>query len=348
MLNIYRLFKTPRRNGGERGATASPPAHASSLPLHKGLSPFRLSPHPKRRNTNTSPAGNRVLSGVKESTTDSNHQWKSVDEITDNFADNIGHDLFEPPQLHSTTLEGIFPPSNNPPPKQQLSTTITNIRNKEAVVTNRMKVMHGLDFPHGMPLGPFPSFQELYEKINKWAKDPSTVGGSFTVKKDSTNLPSKFRGPSQKIICSRGGCTRGKTIVIKDDDEAGEQSKQQRDNQQPSQITGCPWEVWTELTTEGWMVTYPTKKAIDFVFKTGKNVCLWHNHEVAKTFEERLVFAPMRELPRELEEFADHLYEGGCMTASEIYTALVAKCRREDIPITFIQSDIKNRYKTYR
>ncbi len=280
---------------------------------------------------------------IRSSTTtsaDIDLHWKSLDdEITNlDITDNVGHVLFEPPQLHSTAAEGVFPPNS-----------VTKLRNKEAVIKNRVRALHGLEFPDGMPMGPFPSFQELYKEINKWAKDPSTVGGSFTVKKDSTNPTTKYRGPSQKIICSRGGCNRGKIIDITDDThKKGEQQKQQRDQQQPSQIIGCPWEVWTEQTTEGWMVTYPTKKAIKFVLDNGMNACLGHSHELAKTLEERLVFAPMRELPIVLEEFADHLHEGGCMTASEIYTALVAKCRRENIEITFIQSDIKNKYKTCR
>ena len=262
------------------------------------------------------------------------NNWKSVD--LENADTNIGHDLFEPPRLHSTTVEGIFSPTNSAPIKEEhhVSTHLpptniakSNIRTKEAVINHRMKVLNGLDFPDGMPMGPFPTFQVLYEEINKWAKDTSTGDGSFSVKKDTTGQSTKIRGPSQRIICSRGGCNREKTIHIKDDiEQEGEQQKQRRDQQLPSQIIGCPWEIWTELTTEGWMVTNPTKKAKKFVLDNGKNVCLWHSHELAKTIEERLVFAPMRELPTELQDFADHLNEGGCMVASEIYTAVVAKC----------------------
>ena len=369
MFSYMRLFnKAPGRNQGGGGveqehrvlgAPASPSAsaHLSSSPLPQGVSPFHQSPHPKRRNTNPSP-GSRVLNhGVIESSTmssDIKHHWKSAD--LENADTNIGHDLFEPPRLHSTAVEGIFPTTNSALMKVEhhvithlppTNITKSNMRTKEAVVNHRMKVLNGLDFPDRMPMGPCPTFQMLYEEINNWAKDPSTGGGSFSVKKDSTSQSTKNRGPSQKIICSRGGCNREKTIHTKDDiEQEGEQQKQRRDQQQPSQIIGCPWEIWTELTTEGWMVTQPTKKANTFALDNGKNVCLWHSHELAKTLEERLVFASMRELPKGLQEFADHLNEGGCMAASEIYTALVAKCRRENIEITFIQSDIKNRYQT--
>ena len=345
---------TPRRNHQQGGV--------GGTPLRSGLSPSRLSPNPKRRNTNLSPGSRVILNGVLQSSTtasaDINQHWKSVDEVTNlDHADDIGHDLFEPPRLlHSTITEGIFSQSNSAPPimlkeGHQINdrkNIMGNMRNVEAVMEHRVSVMQGLDFPDGMPLGPFPSFQQLYDEINKWAKDSSTVGGSFTVKKNTTNPPTKFRGPSQKILCTRGGSTREKKVVINDDDEVGEQPKQQRNQQQPSTIIGCPWGVWTELTTEGWMVTYPTKEAMKFVMSKGKDVCLWHSHELPKTIEERLVFAGMRELPKDLEVFADHLWEGGCMTASEIYTALVAKCRRENTEITFIQTDIKNKYKTPR
>lgn len=110
---------------------------------------------------------------------DIKHHWKSAD--LENADTNIGHDLFEPPQLHSTAVEGIFPTTNSALMKVEhhvithlppTNITKSNMRTKEAVVNHRMKVLNGLDFPDRMPMGPCPTFQMLYEEINNWAKDP--------------------------------------------------------------------------------------------------------------------------------------------------------------------------------
>jgi hypothetical protein len=161
MFNIVKfLMPTPRRNheqGGEGGT-----------PLRSGLSPLRLSPNPKRRNTNLSPGSRVISNGVLQSSTtasaDINQHWKSVDEVTNlDHADDIGHDLFEPPRLlHSTITEGIFSQSNSAPPMlkeghqiNERKNIMGNMRNVEAVMKHRVSVMQGLDFPDGMPLGPF-------------------------------------------------------------------------------------------------------------------------------------------------------------------------------------------------
>jgi hypothetical protein len=104
--------------------------------------------------------------------------------------------------------------------------------------------------------------------------------------------------------------------------------------------------VWTEETTAGWVVTLPLKMAIKFAWDLGMNVCLCHNHPLVKTVEEQLMFSTLREIPVELKQFANTLHEAGCMESSQIYHALVAKCQRDDIPLTFTQMDITNKYRT--
>jgi hypothetical protein len=70
---------------------------------------------------------------------DINHHWKSVEEVTDCYmTDNIGNDLVEPPRLHSTTAEGNFLPAA--PTKVTISSNL-HLRNIEAIIKNRMKVM---------------------------------------------------------------------------------------------------------------------------------------------------------------------------------------------------------------
>ena len=340
MLNVWKFLKTPRRNHGENEATTLA-ASPSALPFQQALSPFCLSPNPKRRNTNPSPG----------KTMDDKHQNSDSGDVQvlNAVTDTIHHGGFcEPPQLHSTAFsESMLFPSQHLVPTYPLQKVVCNLRTQEQVAKQRMTVLQGLEFPAGMPRGPCKSYQELYEAINKWAKDPNTSGGSFTVKKDSTNAATKNRGPSQKIVCSRGGCSRARMVTVIDNIEnADERQKQQRDQQQPSTIIGCPWEIWTEESTAGWVITNPTKKCIQFAMGKGKDVCLWHNHKLVETLEERLAFSTMREIPKQIEEFATNLDEAGCMTPSQIYTALVAKCRRDNIEITFNQSDIKNKYGT--
>ena len=346
--SVWKLLSKspPRTNHGDHAAgvqTSSPSYQGSYQGL---LSPNRLSPNPKRRNTNPSPGSTRVL-GLMGGKTAIKYSPQHVFHACANVDDAIDKDvctLQEPPKLHCTTIdEGlIFPPPHEPPSTStnHTSTNTTNVkhRTKEQVAMQCTSILNknGLKMPTGMPMGPCQTVEELYDQINHWAKYPSTDGdGSFSVKKNSTKGPTKFRGPSKLILCSRGGPIRAKV-------------NDTRVAKQHSTITECPWEVWTEETTEGWVVSVPTERAIRFAVAEGKEgkECLCHNHDLVKTDEERLVFPTMREIPPQIETFANNLHEAGCLTPSQLYHALVTKCRKEGIPQTFTQSDIKNKYRT--
>jgi hypothetical protein len=275
-------------------------------------------------------------------------------------ATNKCYTLQEPPPLHCRPInEGMLFP---PPLHQPLSTTTTNhtyadnthtkqgkCRTLEQVAIHRATILneHGLELPSGMPIGPCRTVEELHDLINNWAKYPSAndgYDGSFSVKKNSTNPPTKFRGPSKLMLCSRGGPIRKPTAKAATFTTTVE-PKQHRQPKKQSSITECPWEIWTEETTEGWVVSYPTDRAIQYATAEGK-VTLWHNHDLVKTDEERLVFPSMRSIPKQIEAFANNLHEAGCFRPSKLYNACVAKCRKEGIPQTFIQSDIMNKYRT--
>ena len=201
----------PRTNRADTAPvpTLSPPSHQGPL-----ASPNRLSPNPKRRNTNPSPGSNsnRVLGLIDGKTLNKyhpqhdDHDFKSgnVDDATNNCCT-----LQEPPPLYCNTInEGmLFPP---PHQYKHLSTTSTNqtyanniqtkkgkCRTLEQVAIHRATILneHGLELPPGMPIGPFQTVEELHDVINNWAKYPSAddgCDGSFSVKKNSTNPPTRY------------------------------------------------------------------------------------------------------------------------------------------------------------
>ena len=65
---------------------------------------------------------------------------------------------------------------------------------KEQLAAQLTTVMNGLELPLGMPRGPYQTVEQLHEAINEWAKKPSTGGGSFLVKRFSSNPLTKFVG----------------------------------------------------------------------------------------------------------------------------------------------------------
>ena len=179
---------------------------------------------------------------------------------------------------------------------------------KEQVAKHRATVLnqHGLELPLGMPKGPCETVKEPFDLINNWAKYPPADGdGSFSVKKNSTKPPTKFCGPMKLVLCRRGG-----PICVKT--KEANKGPGDRVPKQQSSITECPWEIWTEETTEGWVVSYPTDRAIKFALAEGKDT-LWHNHDLVKTDEDRLVFPSMRSIPKQIEAFADNLHEAACL-----------------------------------
>jgi hypothetical protein len=173
------------------------------------------------------------------------------------------------------------------------------------------------------------------------------------VKKNSAKPGTRFRGRTQLFLCSRGGISRAtksnaSTSASNNVDGTGG-TRQQRQPKQQSAITECPWEIWTEETTAGWVVSIPTERAIKYAMESEKNndnVCLCHNHDLVTTDLERLAFPALREIPIEIVTFANNLHEAGGYTPSQLYRALVSKCRKDGYPVTFTQIDIKNKYGT--
>jgi hypothetical protein len=160
------LLKTPGRNKNQDDGVT-----------YNTSSPTRFSPNPKRQNTNRTPNKKGIT--------------KNNEELNEDLT------LLDPPQLCSNSIsEGIIFPAPQ---------GLNNLRNDEKVAISRVKFLNGMDFPVGMPMGPCPTSHELFELINKWAKDRNKDNGAFSVKKHTTAQPTKYRGPTQKILCSRGG-----------------------------------------------------------------------------------------------------------------------------------------------
>ena len=204
-------------------------------------------------------------------------------------------------------------------------------------------------------MGPCQTIEQLQELINVWAKKVSTGGGSFSVKRCGANAATKYRGPQKLIMCSRGGTIRAPKKQQQPQVDTGESvvdqhkpSKKTRETKQHSMIIQCPWEIWAEETTEGWYIAYPTDKAMQYAIEKGEEVCLCHNHDLVTTDEGKLAFSALREIPKELEEYAKYLNQCGYLSQSQIYRSLVDQCMKEGITQTFTLSDIRNKYATPR
>jgi hypothetical protein len=351
MLNTVRKFFSrtpPRRNPNDENQTGSQIlvlSPASGLPLD---SP---SPKPKRRNINPSPGTSRGALGLPKASIATAKKHMAHLDLHD---DIDSHTLLDPPQLHSTTIAAeamLFPQPMLHDPQPMLHDTNKSVsyRSKMQVDLDRIDKMKGLELPLGMSMGPCKTIDELQNLINNWAKNPSNAGGSFSVKRFSSNAPSKCRGGQKLIMCSRGGPIRAskQKQVYHDEEHADDINKpiSHREVKKQSAILGCPWEIWTEETTEGWVVSYPSKKAVDYAIENGEAVGLCHNHKLVTTNEERMTFSTLREIPKEIEEYAKHLHECGCLSQSQIYHSLVKKCMDDGITQTFTQSDIMNKYR---
>ena len=93
----------------------------------------------------------------------------------------------------------------------------------------------------------------------------------------------------------------------------------------------CPWQVFYELTHEGW-VLYSFQKE--------------HNsHPLSQSKAEVMARSSGRMIPRELEELGAVLHEAG-FSASDINRAFQTKLRMGGIhEPTFIYQDVYNKYK---
>jgi hypothetical protein len=177
----------------------------------------------------------------------------------------------------------------------------------------------------------------LVQHLEKWASDPSTAGGAFSLSKDSLKPATSRRGSYQLIKCHRGGKSRAK---MKNPTEV------QRETQKPSAKVECPWGVYIESTDIGWIVTKPSLPALIFAQNSGCLECLAHEkHDPIEASTQLLLYPGLRAIPDELHELASHLQEGN-MGGAEIYHTLIRRCLKDNISVTFTMEDVKNKYGT--
>ena len=177
-----------------------------------GFFPNRLSPDPKRRNINPSP-GSRGARGQMGGNATKKHLAND---------DDIGlHTLLDPPQLNCKTIAEsmVFPQ-----PTSNINKAASNYPHKEEVDLHPTNVMKGLELALGIPIGPCRTVEELHNLINEWAKNPSNGGGSFSVKRFSSNAPTKFRGP-QCHRCPHNFIIQGCKQPLKQGEEGNRTSK---------------------------------------------------------------------------------------------------------------------------
>ena len=170
--------------------------------------------------------------------------------------------------------------------------------------------------------------------MNLWAKDSSTCGGQFSLSRNSKNPATTCRGARQLIVCNRAGPPR---TTMTNPAEAI------RPNQKPSQKCNCPWQVWTEETENGWVVTYPPDSSLKEARDSGSHDCLVHNHPLITTQAGAMNDPSLRGIPNELHVYADHLRKGG-LSPTRIFKALVRECNDLKIEVTFTVTDVRNSY----
>ena len=131
-----------------------------------------------------------------------------------------------------------------PQPPSTTNKKISKHCTKEQLAAQLTTVMNGLELPLGMPRGPYQTFDQLHEAINEWAKKPSTGGGSFLVKRFSSNPSTKFCGPQKLIMCSQGGINHANKEQVNTygDSETDDNNKQKKrhETKQQSTTLGCP------------------------------------------------------------------------------------------------------------
>ena len=186
-------------------------------------------------------------------------------------------------------------------------------------------------------MGPCETREMLVEQLKTWAADPTTSGGSFAITKDSLKPATSKRGRHQLIKCHRGGNSRSQQENLNPNDI-------ERTTQKPSSKVECPWGLYIEETDIGWIVSQPSKPALKRAQTSGSNECMDHdNHKPIQTSTEMLKYPGLRTIPEQLHEYAAHLQEARVKVA-DIYHALVERCMKENIQVTFTVDDIKNKY----
>ena len=147
----------------------------------------------------------------------------------------------------------------------------------------------------------------LIEAVKPVCHDECTMGGGFGVRHAKRRPPPLGGGSGMKreICCSGGDSFKPKAK--------------------------CPWQVFYELTHEGW-VLYSFQKE--------------HNsHPLSQSKAEVMARSSGRMIPRELEELGAVLHEAG-FSASDINRAFQTKLRMGGIhEPTFIYQDVYNKYK---
>lgn len=195
------------------------------------------------------------------------------------------------------------------------------LRNREEIFLHTLKRGYcEPGIPEGMPSGPFNTFQALFEAISKWSQQSR----GFAVKKDTLLKALVSRGERRLILCHKA----------RNRSKHGDRATMERPNQK-NKCTNCPWGVYCEESTAGWI---PTN------MRGSGGVVTEHNHEVAQNLMELRAIEPsLRCVPEYLNEEARVLEKKGD-PASAIFTFLSKRCREEKTEITFTLQDIQNTF----
>jgi hypothetical protein len=212
-------------------------------------------------------------------------------------------------------------------------------RTPEAVYTEMNQVMgaKGIYFPSGFPKGPWKKSEEAKDCINKcYAQKTSTGCGAFTaifrscMVARSASKGSK-KGNRQLLVCDHHGGHISKSTGVR----KGHCSKR----------TGCPWGIWIEESTEGWIPAFYNRASIAAALKEqAADAEAVHNHELIIKDSEKRSVATLRYFPEEILPYCDNL-AGGRLKSAQIYERAKEKCADLDIEVNFTLRDFKNRYR---
>ena len=213
------------------------------------------------------------------------------------------------------------------------------VRTPEEIQQEMSKVMiaQGISFPSGFPKGPWKTPEEAKNCINKcYAQQTSTGCGAFTVvfrTSVSTSSASKRskKGNRRLLVCDHQRHHKSKSTGLR--------------NGNFSKRTGCPWGIWIEESTEGWIPAAYNRASIAAAVKEkAADAETIHNHELIVKESEKRSVAALRYIPEKILHLCDHLAEGHLKPA-KIYESAKEKCAELGIEVNFTLKDFQNRYR---
>ena len=207
--------------------------------------------------------------------------------------------------LSAISLPAFSEPSQ---PSAKVSTKRSITRKASDIISARWR--HP---PDGCPEGPWVDLPAAIQKISQFTVDCTRGDGGFGIRKSSgLTLATTKQGRRQCLNCHK----------------SHKQSIQRSERASTCIGTGCPFVLWLEESTEGWVI---------------KDCNNQHNHELSQSVEESNISSSTRLIPEVLHTIAQAMQIAG-NSAAVINNTLKANAVRMGLKCTWNYKDV---YDTY-